>query len=208
MLLNDANIMNLEKNHFGNGIRYMGFNQDASCFACATDIGFQIFNADPLKVREKFVFEAGGGLGIVEMLFRCNYLALVGGGVRPLYRNSTVLVWDDLTKKPAIFLDQSAPVKAVRLRRDRIVVVMEGVIKVFSFEQTPQQLHVFETSQNPQGLCVLCPSSSNPLLGFPARRSGQVHIVDLAKTQKDVLKISAHEGTVTCMSMNLQVCTF
>lgn len=86
-----------------------------------------------------------------------------------------VIIWDDLKQKPAITLEFRSDVHKVRLSRNRIVVVLQNSVHVYVFSSPPEKLSVYETVDNPSGLCCL----STKWLAFPGRTHGQVHLVDI-----------------------------
>ncbi|XP_002978578.2 autophagy-related protein 18d [Selaginella moellendorffii] len=174
------------------------FNQDYGCFACGTNTGFRIYNCDPFK--ETFRREVpNAGIALVEMLFRCNILAIVGGGPIPRYPPTKVMIWDDHQGRCIGELAFRSEVRGVKLRRDRIVVILEHKIYVYNFVDL-KLLHQIETIANGKGLCALSPSSTTPILACPGLHKGQVRVehYGLRKTKF----IPAHDSNLACFSLS------
>lgn len=163
-----------------------------------TDQGFRIYNCEPFKETFRRDF-ASGGIGMVEMLFRCNILALVGGGRNPRYPPHKVMIWDDHQNRCIGELSFRSEVRAVRLRRDRVVVALSNKVYVYNFADLSLLDHV-ETADNSKGLCALCPSPSNNVLAVPGMQKGDVRI-ELYDLRKTTL-IAAHEAALACLALN------
>ena len=192
-LTNDSNIN--ATNH--QDLLYAGFNQDAGCFACGTTNGFIIFNVEPFRETFRRIFP-NGGIGIIEMLFRCNLLAIVGGGRNPRYPTNKVMIWDDHQNKCIGELKFRTEVKAVKLRRDRIIVVLETKVFVYRFKDL-KLLDQITTVANPKGLVSLCPDKNN-VLAIPGLAKGSIRI-ELYDISKATL-IKAHDADLAQFTLN------
>ena len=183
-------------------ILYLGFNQNAGWFTCGTENGFKIFNTYPYK--DTFNRDFDGGIGIVEMLFRCNILALVGGGSHPKYPPNKVMLWDDHQQKWIGELAFKDNVKAVRLRKDKVVVVLETRIYVYNFSDL-KLIDAIETIENPKGLCSISYAPEKTYLAWLEKAKGRIRVniyEDLEMEESH--SIEAHNSAVSCITMNFE----
>lgn len=191
---------------------HISFNQDYGCFAAGTKSGFRIYNCDPFReiFRRDLAAEAdpnagvgaaagGGGIGVVEMLFRCNILALVGGGDSPHYPPNKVMIWDDHQSRCIGELSFRSHVRGVRLRRDRIVVVLENKIFVYNFADL-KLVHQIETAPNPKGLCAVSQQPGSIVLVCPGVQKGQVRVEHYGARKTKF--INAHTSRVACFALS------
>lgn len=178
---------------------HIGFNQDYTCIACGTDSGFRVFNNNPLtKIFDRNI-NPKTGIKIIEMLFRCNIVAIVGDGTNFKFPTNKVILWDDHTMKIVGELSFRSDIKAIKIRRDRIVVVLTKNIYVYQLNNLSLLDHQ-ETVDNPRGLCSLCPDSFNIVMACPGLQKGyvQLKIYDSEKTHL----IAAHQSELGCLTLS------
>lgn len=175
----------------------LSWNQDYGCFAAGTSHGFRIYNCDPFKETFRRDLKSGG-FGIVEMLFRCNILALVGGGANPQYPPNKVMIWDDHQSRCIGEFAFRSDVRAVKLRRDRLVVVLERKIYIYNFHDL-KLLHQIETLSNPRGLCCLSHHANTFVLVCPGLNRGEVRVEHFGL--KVTKLINAHDSQIACMTL-------
>ena len=185
----------INTNQNANSMLYINFNQDGTCFAVGTQTGFRILNSNPFK--NNFCRDMNGGIGLIEMLYRSNIVALIGGGKSPRYSSNKLVLWDDHKQKEISEMRFMSSVKNVKMKKDRIFAVTEDKIYVFNFN-TLELFDTLETKNNKKG--ILSISLIGNIIAFPNSEIGTVKIKDYDKQSERV--IAAHKGAINFLQLN------
>jgi WD40 repeat protein len=166
-------------------ILYLSFNQDLSRLSCGTDIGFMVYDTNPMKIQFQKNFNAG--IGIVEAMYKSNILALVGGGKTPFHPPNKCILWDDKESTIVSELEYRECVRGVKMTKDALVVATDDIIRVYDIKNELNMLHKIKCGLNYGGLMELSISSDKPLLISPLKDVGKVALINYTNPQKKEL---------------------
>lgn len=177
-------------------LHHLCINQDHTCFAVGLNTGFRIFSTNPYKpiMYRENLETASGGIRFVAMLFRYNIMCLINGAT------NSVRIWDDDSSRYLGELSYRSEVKNVKLRFDRIVVVLTQIIRVYGFKDF-RVLHEIDTVVNPNGLCDVSYNLNGMVLVCPGLLKGQVRVHDFEFRRTKF--IMAHDSKIACLALTL-----
>jgi len=137
------------------------------------------------------------------MLYKCNIIALVGGGKNPKYPKNKVMIWDDIQATCIAELEFSTDVCGVRLRRDKIIVILENKIYIYNFGNLKLIHECIKTYNNPRGICSVSSGEEEMIMACLGEKNGEVKIFGWKNFEfTDPIIISAHENAISQLVLN------
>ena len=190
--------MNSDNEIKDDSMLYVSFNQDNSFFSVGTERGYKIYQTFPFT--EPYERIMNGGIGVVEMLYNSNFLALMGGGRVPKYSKNKLVIWDDNEDKIITELKFTTSIINIKLKKDFLFVVCQKRIYVFDFN-TFEMIDTIETGDNKKELVAINSSPGNTILAYPSSKG--INKITIKNYEEKVLfTYTAQEDSVSKMNIN------
>lgn len=111
------------------------------------------------------------------MMYKTNFIVLVLSSAR-----HKVVIWDDHERKNRTEITFNSVVKAVKLRKDMLVIVLENKTFIFSF-LTLQLIEQVDTGLNAAGLCGIATNERavSKIIALPNPTKGSIKVLNYGK---------------------------
>ena len=190
--------MNSKNEIENDSMLYVSFNQDNSFFSVGTERGFRIYQTYPFTEHYERIMN--GGIGVVEMLYKSNFLALMGGGRVPKYGKNKLIIWDDHENKVISELKFTTTIINIKLKKDLLFVVCQKRIYVFDFN-TYESIDTIDTGDNKNELIAINGALDYTLLAYPSQKgANKISIKDYSN--RNIVTFTPQDDSVSKMSIN------
>lgn len=170
-------------------ILYLSFNQNYSCISCGTTDGFVIYNIEPFKIRYQQKF--GKGIGIAEIFYTSNLIALVGGGDDPMFSTNKLVIWDDYQGKKIADIDAEHRILGVKFNKECFAIVCQNSVKLYQFKDM-KFLTKIDTCDNLTGVCALSTNEQTSIIITPGLKPGYLNVTNYVSNTHKTFKVSDH----------------
>ena len=170
-------------------------------FCICHDQGFLVCKASPFAILNNRIL--GGDISIAQMLDMSNIIFLAsGGGEKPRYSLTHVIMFDDHKGKPVAQLQVGHRIKNLKANAKRLFVVGKSKIFLFKTEDL-SNVGTFESYEdNEEGICSLAESKENIVFAYPAKVEGQISIMRIKDKITDVRSFYVHNKKIACIELN------
>lgn len=122
---------------------------------------------------------------MAEMLFRTNIIALVGTGNNNSYPSQRLILWDDIQHRPFGELNFKTDVLNVKLRKDKVIVVLEHKVYVYNFQHLDCSDN-YMTTKNEKGIVSLSSDEKVCVLAILDETEGSAKVINFDKGKEVV----------------------
>ena len=190
--------MNSKNEIENDSMLYVSFNQDNSFFSVGTERGFRIYQTYPFTEHYERIMN--GGIGVVEMLYKSNFLALMGGGRVPKYGKNKLIIWDDHENKVISELKFTTTIINIKLKKDLLFVVCHKRIYVFDFN-TYESIDTIDTGDNKNEIIAINGAPDYTLIAYPSQKGpNKISIKDYSN--RNIVTFTPQDDSVSKMSIN------
>ena len=198
-----------------NKINYIGFNFDCSYFCLGTDIGFEVYQTNPLSLIISKTLN--GGIGIIKILDKSNIFCLVGGGKNPRFSPNVLIIWNDKNDEISNEFRCDSFIVNCYIKQNCIFIICSDNIILLN-TKTMELIEKINTINNPKGIFSVSHEPKTYIFAYPDNIKGNIIIiflVDFKKTDKEnkenikndnknntKLIKNAHKGNINILCLN------
>lgn len=138
---------------------------------------------------------------MVTILYNSNIFGIVGSNNNLDYKQSDVIIWDDLNKKIIYKFFIKKKVLNLKFTHDKMIIICQYTIYIFNLENF-QLIDNIKTGSNPKGLIGINYSKNKLIIVYPSNEEGKGQLTIKHCYSRKYIYLNPHNNKVSYIGLS------